>query len=359
VQLPAATAARIAESIPEALRPSWLAKTWSGTYGAQHLHASVTEVANVVSLTPRGISGEGSVLGTIPGPADVQAGFLHHGVKLDPRGSLTVTHDAIRLPIQGSGFGRAFNERAFGRYAAAGVDDVTLNAVDVGAYARARQGFELLGTRRDRALQLADLVRTAHAEHRIDAKTFRSLEPRLLASPDAPLQRSTLSSIRELAAMPDTGPAVLLHQDWYGARRIAHPTTWWAPLLPGSPQAATASARHGSELVSRHVGEQLPAALDPFRAPAVFERHLAGAGYRVVRDSPTTTLRLGRRDQLTSAVSSLRLWHHDGSSIDVGVRMLRGRQLRGSDSIDSSNTVAPELRASLDSAWHELGIDPR
>lgn len=287
----------IARVLPDALQPTWAEQTWSGTFGSRSLRALVEETTGSLHLTRESVRGELSAIGEVFRRTS-EVGELVRSVELRPTGELVANHGFLELEdaVQGTGFARAFNDHAFARYADGGVERVELNAsLEVGGYAWARQGFELLSDEVDEADRvvargqlLARFVREARDSGAITAAQAHALEPRLVDSwgrlpPDA------LTSVQELAAMPEVGRSVLLGQSWAGVRPIERTRSWWS----ASPPTGPADARAAAARLRGAVAEQLPALHDPDRLGAAIERRTG----RPLRGAETV---LRREHELTS-----------------------------------------------------------
>ncbi|MCZ4497275.1 MAG: hypothetical protein JWM25_1860, partial [Thermoleophilia bacterium] len=228
---------RVVTDIPDAMRPSWLKETWSGEHGTGGLRARVNSASSSLELTPNGMSGRSAASGSVL-EGESRVGRFNRDQTLHASGRLEVHHSLMTIDSsrQGTGYARSFNDRAFARYAEAGVDDVTIDAaLSMGGYAWARQGFELVGNGADevaratnRAEKLTRLVDRSRSK--IDDAAYAELEPRLYRGGE--LRPDTLTSVQELAAMP-VGRSVLVGNSWSGIRPIERANTWWAGRAPG------------------------------------------------------------------------------------------------------------------------------
>lgn len=362
---------RVVAGVPDAMRPSWLEKTWSGSHGTGGLRAEVESASSRLELTPNGMSGTSSADGS------VRLGSSHVGEftrdqTLHGSGRLEVHHSYMHLDssMQGTGFARSFNDQAFARYADAGVDDVTIEAaLSMGGYAWARQGFELVSSGSDeiaratsRASQVTGLV--DGARRRIDDATFAELEPRLYRG--GQLRADTITSVQELAAMP-VGRSVLVGSYWEGVRPIERTATWWAGRTPGGVEDIQRGVSHllkpadttaAVGAASRRIAANLPPALDPSTLGRAFERTLRNVGGGASLDGERgarTLLRLERGDKLDSLSSSAALTTMDGQSIVLETRLGRDGTLRGEEYLPSTLDGVGTRRA-LNAAWRELGV---
>jgi len=361
------TAARIAETVPDLMRPSWLTETWSGTFGRGGLTARVQEAESTLQMGVDALQGSSSATGWIS-KAREQVGDFTRDNMLHPSGRLEVHHSYLELDgdAQGTGFARAFNEQAFARYAEAGVDDVTiLAALDVGGYAWARQGFELEAhgaADGERTLQRARTIRNivigARDDGNISTREFASVRGRLVSA-GGRLPANPLASVQELAALP-IGRQVLLGTAWDGVREIERTQPWWAGRLAGS-SAATDAAEGLSHLThatavtkrtadaSRAVAAVLPEPLDPFAASRAFERNL---GARIDPERSFTRLHLSGRDQVTDVRSEHKLLLPDGREQSILVVAKSDGAVVGFDHSRGDRS----LRLRLNQAWRDLGV---
>lgn len=366
--------ARVAREVPDALRPSWLTETWSGVHGAGGLRAEVDDVHAKLLLTPRGLSGSSSASGVVH-DGGREVGTFTRDQTLHPEGRLEVHHSYLKLDgsAQGSGFARAFNDRAFARYAEAGVDDVTiLAALSVGGYAWARQGFELIGTGAtageqlvSRARILTDLVERGRSSGKITADQYAALAPRLYGG--GPLPSDALTSVQELAAMPEVGKAVLLGRSWEGIRPIERTRSWWADSAPAGVSAARDGVDYltrpdlvasASAAAARRIASTLPRAFDPAASGASFTRALAHVGGGAVVDAErgaVTQLRLVEGDAVSELRGHTALTTQDGASIVATIKRDASGALVGKEQLDRSLQHADTRRA-MDVAWRELGV---
>lgn len=369
---------RAQAALPEAMQPKWLMETWSGAHGTRSLRAMPDGAQSTLHLSPASITGSGSVGGIVRG-AGGEAGSFSREVTLERNGRLNVYHAFLALEesAQGSGFARSFNDRAFARYAEAGVDDVTVSAaLSVGGYAWARQGFELVSTGStpteqalSRARSLRGLVTNAHAHGRISGAELARLRPRLLPDDDK-LRPDTLSSIQELAAMPEIGRKVLLRNSWSGIREIEATRNWWSPA--GSAAARDASLGpaylRGADDVPAGVRDAaaaanslLPRPFDTRLAVATLERQTLPHGIRLKATASTTIDQVhGSTPGITSNVRATTGGRGDPRAGAVEIRT--GIDADGSTS-SSLRIEAPDeparraLKRAAHDALRELGVN--
>lgn len=366
---------KVMREIPDALRPTWLDETWSGVHGAGGLRAEVENVSSSMKITPHGITGSSNANGYVMNRSS-EVGTFTRDQTLHEGGRLEVHHSYLRLDdsAQGSGFARAFNDRAFARYAEAGVDDVTIHAaLSVGAYAWARQGFDLVGSGAtagermiSRARTVTNLIESAKSRSAITPAQYETLAPRLYHGGE--LQPEALISVGELAAMPEIGKAVLLGRSWHGARPIERTQAWWVGRAPGGLDAARTGVSHismpqevatASGAAARRISARLPAALDPSMSSRVFERALTDVGGGAVVDASigaATTLKLGAGDRVAELANRFQLRTDSGDEIRLAVLHQPSGALIGSEYM-SPTLVGDDTRHALDSGWRELGID--
>jgi hypothetical protein len=359
----------ITQLAPDALQPGWLGRTWVGEFGSAGLHMVADEVSGTLRLTPDSLVGKGTMSGTVLEPGGEVVGEVERYVKLHGSGRLEVNHSLLDIDeeFQGTGFARAFNEQAFGRYAEAGVDDVTVTAaLDVGGYAWARQGFELLSTHGDeaareldRATQVRELVQEARSLRSISRREFRELEQRLITKRGT-LPPDALTSVQELAVIPDLGRRVLLGQHWNGIRPIASAQSWWSGRVPAGvadaqsgvgwlarPADAVDAASH-LEVAAR---SRLAPALDPARSSVEIAQATGGR----VRETNTWIPLREAAETSNEATSKLRL-ELDDELFDFTVH----GDSTGRVSVTSEDAAYfdDELRAILGDAWQRLGATP-
>jgi hypothetical protein len=349
---------------PEALQPAWLAHTWVGEFGSGGLRAVTDDVASSLSLTRSGLTGRATMSGSVLDDGGEVVGEIERYVALHDTGRLEVHHTLLDIDeeFQGTGFARAFNQQVFSRYADAGVDDVTVfAALDVGGYAWARQGFELLSNlgddasrELDRATQIRELVQEAHGIRSISRQEFRALEPRLI-SKHGELPPDALTSVQELAAIPDLGRRILLGQAWDGIRQIAATKPWWEGRVPtgiadaqagvgwlARPDDALAASRH----LDSAVRSRMPAALDPARSSAALERAIGGTV-----DSAETSIYV--RQSTASQLESKLGLELDGSYTRFRVTAEAGSGVR----VDALDDIPPGdgFRKRIEDTWRSLG----
>jgi hypothetical protein len=349
--------------VPEALQPAWLARTWVGEFGSGGLRAVTDDVASSLSLTRSGLTGRATMSGSVLDDGGEVVGEIERHVALHASGRLTIQHALLDIDegFQGTGFARAFNQQAFSRYAKAGVDDVTVFAAhNVGGYAWARQGFELLSElgdeasrELDRAMQIRRFIEKARHVG-ISNLEYLNLHPRLITLQDE-LPPDALTSVQELAAIPDIGRRVLLGQTWEGIRQISASRPWWDGRVPTGiadaqagigwlqrPDDAVAATRH----LDAAVRSRLPAALDPARSSAALERAIGG----IVDEAETSIyVRQGATSQLESRLG-LEL---DGSYTRFRVTA----DARSGVQVDALDDIPPTagVRERIEDTWRSLG----
>lgn len=391
----------VVRELPDALTPAWGSTTWAGTFGSRGLRAEVTAMDTALTLSARGVTGTSSVHGRVLGAPssflgrlrsfvgdgdDVARGKFAHTLTLHDTGRLEAHHTVLKLDrgSRGSGFATGFVDHARARYGAAGVDDATMFAgMSVGGYAWAREGLELttnevddVARAIDRGRKLARIV--DGARHRVDMSgaiprfgrritqaQHDAIAPRLVRGDELP--PNALTSMRELAAIPEIGRSVLLGHMWKGSAQIDRIAPWWARNgAHAAEQAAQGvSYRSAPALVAaesadaaRRIAARLPAAVDPFRASATLARHLAGTGAAPIDDAADAAHAVVRvaLDRATPIVDTV-----------LPVRTAAGRRIELRVAWDGAKLVATErmplrgrdtgVRQAIDAAWRELGVD--
>ena len=391
----------VVRELPAALDPAWGRATWAGAFGSRALRAEVTAMDTAVTLSARGLTGTSRVRGQVLGePAGIldrfrsligtsgeaARGKFAHTLTLHDTGRLEAHHTVLKLDrgSRGTGFATGFVDHARARYATAGVDDATMFAgMSVGGYAWAREGLELttnevddVARALDRGRKLAKIVDGARHwidvsgaiprfGRRITQEQYDSIAPRLVRGDTLP--PNALTSMRELAELPDVGRGVLLGHMWKGSAEIDRVAPWWVRNgAHTSAQAAdglsylTAPALVAEESIAaaRRMGAALPAAVDPFRASATLARHLQRTGAAPIDDAADAAqavvrVTLDRPNPLVEAT--------------LPVRTAAGRRIELSVAWDGTKLVATEkiplrgrdagVRQALDAAWRELGVD--
>lgn len=358
----------VAHELPDALRPSWAAETWSGRHGANALEAVVDRTDSAVKVERTHLTGETKTRGILRD--DVHSyGTFERQVLLESSGRLSVEHALLKVAPnqQRLGFAQGFNDRAFARYAAAGVDEVRVHAaLTMGGYAWARAGFELVVKPRTagpmaeqiaRGRAITELVDAAAHQRRITSAEARTLVPRLVTGDSLPAH--ALTSIADLAAVPDLGRRILAGAGWHGARPIEHTNPWWASGGTQARSGVGEVARAASADAAQRVAATLPAAVDPVRAAAALSDALAasralGEPTGDVRSS--TWVRLGDGDRVKRVSMQLNArteqhgWVGLTTTLDGKGRLTAQHQL--GDRSDSA-TVQPVL----DSVTGELGVE--
>ncbi len=391
----------VVRELPDAFNPAWGATTWAGTFGSKGLRAQVTAMDTALTLTTRGVTGTSSVRGTVfgepssklerfrtllGGRGDVARGKFAHTLTLHDTGRLQAHHTVLKLDrgARGSGFATGFVDHARTRYGAAGIDDATMFAgMSVGGYAWAREGLELATNEVDdvaraieRGRKLARIVDGARHHIDMSGATPRFGRRITQAQHDAIARRlvrghelppNALTSMRELAAIPEIGRGVLLGHMWKGSAEIDRVAPWWAR----NGTHATAQAAEGvsyrsaptvvaaeSAAAASRIAAQLPAAVDPFRASATLARHLAGTGAAPIEDAADAARAVVRVtfDRPTPWVDAT-----------LPVLTAAGRRIELRVAWDGAKLVATEriplrgrdagVRQALDAAWRELGVD--
>jgi hypothetical protein len=356
-----------------------MAKTWSGSFGEGGLRAVPHEIKTDVRLQDDTFDVVSRIDGRVlTGRGGDRAGDFTRTAQLHENGWLEIHHDYLSLgqQYQGTGFARAFNDRAFERYAKAGVHDVTIYAaLSVGGYAWARQGFELLASGASaaekagsRATRIARMVDEAHVEGRISKREYERLQPRLLR-PGSTMQRDTLTSVQELAAIPEIGRKALLGASWDGARHIDATKPWWttsraakSQAHEGTVQLRGAGTMEESQAAHAALGasirEALPPALEPSRVNAAFTQALAGAGeltpsYR----SGATQLRFNAQRDLLD-LSHNAPYRLNGEEFSVSTRV-SGDGAAVTGRVRSRDRMSPEIERAIGTAWESLGVTSR
>lgn len=399
--LDSSVARAVVRELPDAFNPAWGTSTWAGRFGTKALRAEVTAMNTALTLSARGVTGTSTVRGRVFGePATVferlrslvgggdeaARGRFAHTLTLHDTGRLEAHHTVLKLDrgSRGSGFATGFVDHARERYAAAGIDDATMFAgMSVGGYAWAREGLELMTNEVDEVARALDrgrkLARIVDgARHRIDLSgaiprvgrriteaQHAAIAPRLVRGnvlpPDA------LTSMRELAAIPEIGRSVLLGHMWKGSAEIDRVAPWWAR----NGAHATAQAAEGltyrsaptvvateSRAAAHRIAASMPAAVDPFRASATLARHLAGTGAAPIDDAADAAQAVVRvaLDRATPTVeTSLPVLTAAGRRIELRVAW-DGAKLVATEQIPLRGRDAGVRRA-LDAAWRELGVD--
>ena len=383
----------VARELPDAMRPAWGAQTWAGEFGEQALRARVTSMDTVLTIGADGLTGSSKVAGEVLGAprsplerllafgrGEARRGSFGHELLLHHGGRLEAHHTRLALDrgSRGTGFGGGFVDHARARYGAAGIDDVSMFAgMSVGGYAWARQGLELATTATDdtarlldRGRQLAAVVDSArkpidlsgripHLGRRISAAEHAALEPRLVRGDTLP--PDALTSMQELAGLPEVGRTILLGRMWKGTAEIDRTATWWA--RNGEHTAAQAASgvswRTKPELVAaesiaaaRRVASALPAAADPFRAGATFATHV-GVGDAI--DGARAVLRTGL-DEAIDVRTTIPVRTPAGRTAELTVTW-DGTTLAATERLPLRDARDRRLRAALDAAWRELGVE--
>jgi hypothetical protein len=390
----------IARELPDALRPDWATRAWSGTFGAAGLRAEVTRADTIVTLSELGVTGSskvgGRVIGqpsglldrirTLGGRRELHAGSFGQTVTLDDAGRLGVHHHSLKLArdSRGTGFGNGFVDHARASYAGAGIDDVSMFAgLSVGGYAWARQGLELATSATDdaakaldRGRQIAEMVDSSRGIidlsgriprlRRLTAEQHASIAPRLVR--DGMLPPDAITAMEQLAAVPDIGRRVLLGRMWKGSVEIERTAPWWRgngaaatadPALLPSYRTEPARVVEESRQAARRIAALLPAAADPFRANETLARHLAGVGVTAVDDAADgarAVLRASLRRTAPSIETTVPLRTSTGGRLELTVAW-DGAKLVATERIPLREWRNRELRRALDTAWRELGVD--
>jgi hypothetical protein len=356
---------RLSAVVPEALKPAWLHDTWTGSHGT--LSTVIERTNGAVWVTNGMLTGNGRVIGNVLHDAD-HAGRFVRKVTLYPQGRLNADHEYLVLgkDHQGTGFARSFNEQAFARYAQAGVDDVSIYAaLSVGGYAWARQGFEIAAEGADdleRALArgrgISDLVHRAFDEGSLHADQLAALEPRLVVGDRLP--PDALTSIGELAAIPEIGKTVLLGRSWYGIKPIERTAAWWEGHVP--PAIADAargasylhqpdSVRSASRAAATAFTDAIP---EPLRADAVssaIARHIGDLGTDTAARTINTEV-VFQHGAPPEARTTVRLWGDSGKLIKADI----STGIDGNLMATSRNVAAPDqLAHSFNRALEDLG----
>jgi hypothetical protein len=320
------------------------------------------------------------------GEAAEKVGRFAQTLRLHDGGRLEAHHTLLKLArgSRGTGFGNGFVEHARAAYAVAGVDDVSMFAgLGVGGYAWARQGLQLATTEADDAARLLDRGRQVAAMvdsarrpihvagrfpqlRRLTAAQFDSIAPRLVRGDVLP--PDAITSVEQLAAVPDIGRRVLLGRMYPGTAQIERTGTWWQRNGAHTARQASegVSWRTSPDVVAREsasaarrVAARLPAAADPFRAEAAFLRQLGGTGSASVDDAASgarSLLRVSTSHPDASVHTTIPLRTATGRTVAIDVRMDRGR-LVATERVPLRDWRNSELRRSLDAAWRELGVD--
>lgn len=387
MQVDSAIARAVIRELPDALTPAWGRATWAGTFGSKGLRAEVTAIDTAVTLSAHGVTGTSSVRGSVFGEAAARRGKFAHTLTLHDTGRLEAHHTVLKLDrgSRGSGFATGFVDQARARYREAGVDDATMFAgMSVGGYAWAREGLELatdeidpIARSLDRGRKLARIVDGARSwvdlsgaiprfGRRITQAQHDAIAPRLVRGTELP--PDALTSMRELAALPGIGRDVLLGHMWKGSADIDRLAPWWA--RNGAHTAAQAEAAQSylaapelvateSAAAAHRIAATLPAAVDPFRAQATFERHLAGLGAAALddaHDGARAVLTLGLDDVAPRVQATIPMRTAGGGRIQLAVTW-DGARLVATERVPIRDWRNAELRRSLDAAWRELGVD--
>ncbi len=295
----------VQQRLPRAFDEAWLRETWSGAHGRLRLANHVDEVHATAYLGESTLSGEASMVGVIRRRSGGEVGSASRTVSLQPNGRLNVHHSELSLDesVHRTGFATRFNDAAHEHYARAGVDDVTLSAgLSAGGYVWARAGFKLapaagVAGEPAQALARAKAIRALAAdalEHgRISTAEHARLAPRLVGDAGE-LAPDTLTSVRELAAIPRLGEKVLAGSTWKGMRTVDAPEPWWTTTPAGIPdalrdsRAGVAHLRHELDVpdvvqhLRRDAALQLPDALEPVALTRMLERASARGKLRLV-----------------------------------------------------------------------------
>lgn len=346
---------RVLRAMPDILQPTWLRETWAGEHGTAGLRADVTGTRSELYISDRGIEGNSVADGNVTSRDGRYVGTFTRDQTLHPNGRAEVHHSYMVLDesTHGTGYARSFNDRAFARYAAAGVDDVTIDAaLTVGGYAWARQGFELVGSKPERALAIRELVMESNKLTRADRAM---LEPWLIRS-DGSLPEHALTSVQDLAAIPGAGRRALLGNSWEGQRDIPRTTAWWSKYDPASRMDAINGVSHlrTPELVEQRtqmaadaISNRMPGPLNHTAFASEVQRALGG-------NADVTQGALNLRTVNDRVIAPDAREHIDLPEGRVDVRIgVNGDRFTASE---GRTAVPPALRSGLDSAYRSLGI---
>ena len=385
----------VVRELPDALRPAWNARTFAGEFGARGLHPVVREADTVVTLSAQGLAGTAKVSGDVLAPArgwldrlrslgrsEASHGSFRQTMRLHDSGRLEAHHHLLKLDRgwRGSGFATELAEHGRTAYEAAGIDDVTMFAgMSVGGYAWARLGLDVATTAADdagrtleRGRAITKMVDSAHGlvhwtGRRPQLRTLTDqhmaqLESRLVRGDVLPAD--ALTSVEELASIPDIGRRVLLGREFQGSAELDRTATWWA--RNGGDAAATplaswrsdpAAVLEQSRLAAQRVGAQLPAAADPFRAGEVAARQLGSVGAALddAGEGARAVLRTGLDDGV-STTTTIPMRSAAGRRLELSVAW-DGAKLTATERVPLRELRDPALRQALDATWRELGVD--
>ena len=348
---------RIVHALPEIMQPTWLRNTWAGEHGSGGLRAQVTSTASNLSATPTSVSGRSTARGRVARGADEHIGTFTRDQTLHSSGRAEVHHSYMSLTsaAHGTGYARSFNDRAFARYAAAGVDDVTIHAaLSVGGYAWARQGFELHGDPAQRAQTIRNIIQRSGA---LTAEDHEVLKPWLVGA-DGVVGKETLDSVQDLAAIPGIGRRALLRNDWVGQRDIPRTTAWWSKYDRSTRMDAFNGVSHlkTPELVNERVTMASQAISS--RLPAPFNRDAFGDAIRNALGG-NAHLEPGRIDIRTASGEPVSLTASHPMQVaegPVGVNLRISRDRTVTASENGTQELKPALRSGLDDAYRALGV---
>jgi GNAT superfamily N-acetyltransferase len=319
-------AARLVELTPLALRPSWMHAAWEFADDASRVATELTDASSRMLVKPGTFSGQGEATGLVRAAGEVGTGSVKRTIDLADTGLVSIRHAELVVPdaAQGRGFGRAFTDRAFARYALAGVDEVRLEAgKSMGQYAWAKQGFEQVVPAsltaaqavHKRATDAANLVRLAHKQHRITAQQFAQLEPRLIRS-DGSLPADPIRSFADVADTP-WGREILEGRNWHGRRAVESGPWWSAGRDAGDGVAQLRSHADAVATSANGMLDSLPMELDPRRFGPRLEQ---ATGLRVSADDTYTAVNLDRGE----SPAAMTLYRLGDGSAKVDLRLKAG-----------------------------------
>ncbi len=380
-----AIVAGMLDELPNTFRTTWLESAWSGAHGSAGLHTDITHVASGATIREQSFIANAVVAGDVRAGSGEIAGNIERSVSLHPDGTLQVLHDELRLAphAQGTGFATGLNETAFARYAAEGVQSTKVHAgYTVGGYPWAKQGFELEtlssepGERvRDAAKTIRGIFRDASEKGRISPIELHRMRSRLY-EPGKPITAETLTSVQEVAAIPDLGKRVLAGSNWTGVKPIDATTPWWRLTRAASrnpsgvddamrgaaalgerseSRAAMAQARVGVEQLlpeivrPKALSDTLVGASVPGSVSIVPGRE-ASTRISFTKPSITATVRMLVRDGAG----------HDRGTLNVTIRDVADGSLAATVAHEGgalSRTDAAALNASLADSLAGAGVD--
>lgn len=219
--------------MPAAMQPQTMIDMWSGAFGSKKFSAHIDPGSVEVHIQqhPTGNFATGTAIGVIKNSGGNKVGEFSNIVKLKPDGTLHVKHDRMFIKDtanQDSGFASGFFAHAEEAYRALGVADIKLTAVQVGAYAWAKAGYEfasggLTATQKltNRARTAARVIENAHKLGQISDAEFGALSLRMFKD-EMPRPKKMISSTKHILALgDDLAKRVLINSTWDGVKAVS------------------------------------------------------------------------------------------------------------------------------------------